>query len=109
MKRTYQPFIIKLCDQVFEELSGDVKPIDENKEALCDILTEKFIQGKLSEGDEMIFDSEEEIDIFLRLCWTNENLIYLKELGYVDTFDDGESYFLTEAGKVYVESKFSHS
>jgi len=105
MEKTYQPFIIKLCNQMFEDLDGDIKPIEKNKTLLCDLLTEKFVEGKLSEGDEQVFDSEEEIDQFLSLCLTNESLERLHEQRLIGTFDDGESYFLTEEGKKYVEDQ----
>ena len=107
MKKTYQPFIIRLCNAMFEELGEDINPTDRNKSVLCELLTQKFIDGKLSEGDEQIFDSEDEIDAFLSLCWANDNLTHLHELGLIGTYDDGDSYFLTESGKVYVEKQLN--
>ena len=103
MKKTYQPFILKICEQVFEEIKDDIKSTDRNKETLCNRLTQKFIDGKLSEGDQDIFDSDEEIDEFVNLCLINDDLDHLHELGLIGSYNDGESYFLTEEGKLYTQ------
>ena len=102
MRKTYQPFIIELCDEVFEEIKDDINPIERNKEILCDLLTQKFIDGELSAGDKQPFDSEKEVDNFIMLCWINDNLCHLQKLGLIGTFNDGETFFLTEAGKRYI-------
>ena len=101
MEKTYQPFIIKLCDEVFQELTGDITPSERNKATLCDLLTERFLEGKLSEGDRGAFESEEEVVKFVKLCMVNDNLEILHEKGLIGTYNDGESYFLTESGKMY--------
>ena len=105
MKGTYQPFILKIVEEVFEELKDDITPSDESKEYLCDMLTQKFIDGKLSEGDGTmgIFESEKEIDQFVKRCLVNDSLDELHELGLIGTFDDGKSFFITEEGKKHVE------
>ena len=103
MKGTYQPFILKLVDDVFEELYDEVNPSDTSKEYLCELLTQKFIDGELSEGDDAVFDSEEELLMFVNRCIVNDNLDELHERGLIGTFDDGESFFITDEGKKYVE------
>jgi len=101
MEKTYQPFIIKLCDDVFHDLTGDITPSDRNKATLCDLLTQKFLDGELSEGDTELFESEDEVAKFVNLCMVNDNLEVLHEKGLLGTYDDGETYFLTETGKMY--------
>lgn len=103
MKGTYQPFILKLVDDVFEELYDEVNPSDASKEYLCELLTQKFIDGELSEGDDVVFDSEEELLMFVNRCIVNDNLDELHERGLIGSFDDGESFFITDEGKKYVE------
>ena len=105
MKGTYQPFILEIVEEVFEELKDDINPSEASKEYLCMLLTEKFIDGKLSEGDgsQGIFESDEEIDIFVNQCWVNDNLDILYEHGLIGTYNDGETFFITEEGKRYVE------
>ncbi len=104
MEKTYQPFILKLCEDIFEDLTPDIKPTERNKTTLCDMLTQKFLDGELSEGDEQIFDSEKEIEDFINLCFVNDNLDDLHKRGFIGSYNDGESYFLTDMGKLYVEN-----
>jgi len=105
MKRTYQPFILNIVESVFEDLKDDVTPSDASKKYLCELLTQKFIDGKLSEGDEEmgIFDSEEELEKFINQCLVNDDLDILYERGLIGSYDDGESFFITKDGKEYVE------
>ena len=109
MGKTYQPFIVTLCEEIFEDIKDEIKSTERNKEVLCDLLTQKFIDFELREGDEQIFDSQEEIDKFIHLCWVNDNLDDLQERGFIGSYNDGESYFLTETGKLYVEKIMGES
>lgn len=109
MGKTYQRFIIEKADEVFETLGPDIKPTERNKAVLCDLLTQKLIDGKLSEGDEQIFESEEEINKFVHQCWINDNLDDLQERGLIGSYNDGDSFFLTETGKLYVEKIMEES
>ena len=106
MKGTYQPYILELVESVFEALSEDIKPLEESKEYLCKHLTQRLIDGKLDDmnwGGVGVFDSDEEFDKFLTQCLVNQDLEILHERGLIGTFDDGESFFLTEEGKLYVK------
>jgi hypothetical protein len=114
MNKTYQPFIIKKSEEILEILKEDIVPSDYAKEALCGILTEKHINGKLNENDDisMIFDSEEEILRLINECQTHDELIGLIEKGLVGVYEDEnneELFFLTDAGKLYVEQMLKNN
>jgi len=105
MKTTYQPFIIKKAEEVIELLKEEIMPTELAKNYLCDIMTQKFIDGKFGEGDEGVFESDEELFRFINQCEVNEGLAHLYELGLINSFDDCDSFFITEEGKRYMEEK----
>jgi hypothetical protein len=109
MKKTYQPFIIEKANEILDILKEDVIPSDHAREKLYMLLTQKFINGKLNADDDisMVFDSEEEILGYINDCVTYENLLVLIDKGLVGMYNDDndeEFFFLTESGKLYVES-----
>lgn len=103
MKATYQPFILTIVEEVFEELKDEINPLEESKEYLCKYLTQRFLDGKLSEGDEGlgIFETENDVNRFVIQCEVNESLQNLMDRGFINSYDDAESFFLTEEGKSY--------
>lgn len=108
MNKTYQPFIIQKSEEILEILKDDIKPLDHNKEQLCLLLTNKFINGTLSADDDVstIFDSEDELLKFINECDTYEHLVSLMEKGLIDMIEDEnneELFFLTDAGKLQVQ------
>jgi hypothetical protein len=109
MKKTYQPFIIEKANQILEILQDDVQYSEFAINRLCDILTDKFIQGELSSDDpiDMIFDDEEEMLSFINeaiLHMDLSNLIDLELIGCFVDDNNEESYYITENGKKYVET-----
>lgn len=109
MKKTYQPFIIKLAAEVIEILKDEIDNHEHAKEELCMLLTQKLIDGKISEGDDvrMIFESDDELFKFIGKCLTYDSMASLMEMGLVgvyDVEDKGEGFFLTEKGKLYMEA-----
>lgn len=109
MNKTYQPFILAKADEILEILKEDIMYSDYIKNRLCNILTRKFINGELSADDpvDMIFDDEEELQIFVSEALCYQDLIHLAEMGFVGFLDEdderGHFFFLTEKGKEYVK------
>lgn len=107
MSKTYQPFIVKKVDEIFEILKEDIKYSDFMKNRLCDILTKKFIDGELSsdDSDSPVFKNEEEALSFIGEALLYEDIKHLMEFGLVGYLDDDDEYgfFLTEKGKKYVD------
>jgi hypothetical protein len=109
MNKTYQPFIIVKAEEILDILKDDIKPSEHMKERLCMILTEKFINGKLSADDDVrtVFESEEELLKFVNECYTYENLESLMEQGLVGMYEDENDeklFFLTEKGKLFMDA-----
>ena len=105
---SYQPFIIKEAEEVMYELRGYFKPSEKIKEELCRIINEKFIAGTFSESDKVIFDSNEELFSFLHFCQMSEDIEVLTDLGLIGSFTDGDSHFVTEKGKKYLDGRSKH-
>lgn len=105
MKGTYLPFIVKEAEEMMYEIRGMFKPSDRIKEELCRIMTARFLDGKFSEDDKIVFDTNEELQAFFRFCQASEDLDVLSDLGLIDSFTDGDSYFVTEKGKKYLDEK----
>ena len=113
MKKTYQPSIIEKSKEIIEYVKSKgffedfkIKSDDHAHELLCDILTERFIDGKFNESDDLV-DIFPEVDLLLKYLSdvvTLENLDNLIEQGYVGTLEDENNetfYFATEKGKDY--------
>jgi hypothetical protein len=109
MNKTYQPFILKKADEIFEILKEDIKYSDFMKNRLCNMLTKKFIDGELCSEDPVntIFKNEDELLSFINEALVYEDIKHLMELGFVgyldEDNDDVSSFFITEKGRQYVE------
>jgi hypothetical protein len=115
MEKTYQPSIIEKSKEIIEYIKSKgffddykIKSDARAHELLCDILTERFIDGKFNEIDDIV-DIFPEVDFLLRYLSdvvTLENIDHLIEEGYIGTFEDENNetfYFATEKGKEYRE------
>lgn len=116
MKKTFQPFIVAKAEEmiifmktdydVFENLG--IKSTEYTKERLCDILTEKFINGEYDENDDIgdLFPDDKLLMSFLAEMATKSDLDNLIEKGLVGSLDDDtgrDYYFVTEKGKECVK------
>ena len=116
MKKTFQPFIVAKAEEmiifmktdydVFENLG--IKSTEYTKERLCDILTEKFINGEYDENDDIgdLFPDDKLLMSFLAEMATKSDLDNLIEKGLVGSLDDDSGrdfYFVTEKGKECVK------
>lgn len=114
MNKTYQPFIIAKADEILDVLKDDISITEYAKEELCMILTQKFIDGKFNAEDDIstVFESEDELLMFVNKCYNQEDLMSLMEKGLVGMFEDEnnkEIFFLTEEGKRYVTVMKDHT
>jgi len=116
MKKTFQPFIVAKAEEmitfmktdydVFENLG--IKSTEYTKERLCDILTEKLINGEYDENDDIgdLFPDDKLLMSFLAEMATKSDLDNLIEKGLVGSLDDDtgrDYYFVTEKGKECVK------
>ena len=116
MKKTFQPFIVAKAEEmitfmktdydVFENLG--IKSTEYTKERLCDILTEKLINGEYDENDDIgdLFPDDKLLMSFLAEMATKSDLDNLIEKGLVGSLDDDSGrvyYFVTEIGKECVK------
>lgn len=116
MKKTFQPFIVAKAEEmiifmktdydIFEDLG--IKSTEYTKERLCDILTEKFINGEYDENDDIgdLFPDDKLLMSFLAEMATKSDLDNLIEKGLVGSLDDEtgrDYYFVTEKGKECVK------
>lgn len=106
MNKTYQPLVIKRSEEVIEALESINFFKNENilstkyfKTRLCNILTEKFILGELSETDPLFI--EEEFNALLKEIIVHNVLEGLEKKGIVGSYEDDdveETFFMTEKG-----------
>lgn len=111
MNKTYQPQIIEISEDIVESLTSSgffiENEIEDNSPALnvvCDILTEKFIKGDISDG--MVDFTDEEFESLLRMIKAVCLLKSLKKKGLADSYEDEnteEVFFLTKDGKAFGE------
>jgi len=107
MNKTYQPFVVKKSKEIITVIKDEIPYSEHATEHLCDILTQKFIDGRLNENDDLqdIFEPDE-LMVFIAQEKTYSDLKSLIEMGLVGVYDDEKSedlFFLTEKGKVYME------
>jgi hypothetical protein len=108
---SYQPIVIEKSNEIIQILRESDFFVDYGIESeefthnfLCEKLTVKFIEGKLSDDDdddEPIF-TEEEMDSFLNQIIIGSLLDELQGKGIVDSILDENSqerFFLTDKGK----------
>lgn len=104
MIKIFQPFIINKAEQLLEILKDDIECTERSKIRLCEILTKKFVQGDIdSETPICEILEKEEILSYINECCTYQDLMRLMDIGLIDSFDDNETFFLTEKGKKYVQ------
>jgi hypothetical protein len=111
MNKTYQPFIIKMSNDIVERIEVEtsffteenIKSKDFAVESLCELLTEKFLSGEISSDEEDLVSllTETEFGKLLHMISIQNALEGLLEKGLINSFEnDGEEhYFLTETGK----------
>lgn len=105
----YQPIVIEKSNEIIQILRETDFFIDhqiENEDFahnfLCEKLTVKFIEGKLSEDDDEPIFTEEEMDSYLTQIIVGSLLEELQEKGLIDSIVDENSeerFFLTDEGK----------
>ena len=108
MTKNYQPIVIEKANDLIEGLISanffeeyEINDLTFVKSHLCDLLTEKFIDGVLDEDFDDIF-TEEEFEQLLKELIAGSILNELKDKGYVNSYSDEnteEMFFLTEEGK----------
>jgi len=118
MKKTFQSFIIAKAEEminfmknggvnVFEDIG--IRSTEYTKERLCDILTEKFINGEYDENDEIgdLFPNDKLLMSFLAEITTKSDIDSLIKKGLIGSLDDDDTgrdyYFVTEKGKECVK------
>jgi hypothetical protein len=107
MKKTYQPLVIKRADETIELLTSVNFFLDHGIEStkyirtrLCDMITEKFINGELTE-DEPMFDKDE-FKKLLNEIEVHNVLEGLRKKGLIGSYEDDdveETFFITDLGK----------
>lgn len=113
MGKTYQPSIVKLSKETIEYIKSkgffddfQIKSDAHAHELLCDILTDRLIDGQYNENDDIvdIFPNVNDLLKFLADVVTLESLDVLVAQGYVGCLEDENNetfYFATEKGKKY--------
>jgi len=111
MEKTYQPQVIELGNKMINLLQEDdffnenqITDVEPARIILYDSLTEKFIQGEISDGCSAY--SEEEFFNVMRLMISSCVLNSLKKKGLIDSYEDDnteEVFFLTKDGKDFGE------
>lgn len=116
MSKTYQPFIVKLSEELIEILDKQVNFFQEEnitstdyaKMAICELLTEKFLRGEISSDEEVgTRFTEDEFKTLLSQIVVNNALSGLVEKGlinFLENEDGEEMFFLTSNGKEYTET-----
>jgi hypothetical protein len=113
MNKTYQPFIIEKTKEIIDYIKSkgffedfQIKSDRYAQQLICDILTDKLIDGTYDEGDDIV-DIFPEVDDLLKFfadVVTLQTLDSLIEKGYIETLEDenGENfYFATKKGQKY--------
>jgi len=112
MKKTFQPFIVAKAEEMINFMRNDydifenlgIKSTEHTKERLCDILTERFINGEYNEDDDIVdlFPNDKLLMSFLAEMATKSDIDNLIDKGLVGSLDDENGrdyYFMTEKGK----------
>jgi len=114
MEKIYQPIVIEKTKSLIEGLKDsyffedyEITNFKFVENHLCDVLTEKFISGELSEDVEDLF-SDDEFEQLLREIVAGSILYDLKDKGIINSYKDDdteEMFFLTEKGKKIMKKK----
>ena len=112
MSKVYQPIVIEKTEELIEGLieanffaEYDITNFNFVREYIMDDLTEKFINGRLDDDFEEMYN-EEEFEQLLKHIVAGNVLYELKEKGMVNSYSDDnteEMFFLTEEGKAYLK------
>lgn len=112
MSKIYQQIVLDECETIIITLTEmdffkDYEIVDLTfvRKHLCDILTQKYIDGLLNEDDISIF-TEDEFEKLLRELAAGSVLFELKKKGFIDSYEDDDTeeiFFLSEKGKVYLQ------
>lgn len=107
MKKTYQPQIKEISEDMVKSLissgffvENEIDDSSPSFDVICDVLTEKFIKGEISDG--MVDFTEDEFNDMLSLINATCVLNSLKKKGLADSYEDEnteEIFFLTKEGK----------
>jgi hypothetical protein len=114
MGKVYQPSVIEKTNLIIEILTNtnffkdyELESTDFATTYLNDILTEKFIEGKITEDNLELFETEE-FELILKEIVSGTILNELKNKGYLNSYEDDnteELFFLTEQGKKFLQEK----
>ena len=114
MSKVYQPIVIEETDNLIEGLKEsmffedyEIEDLTFVRQHLLEIMTQKFIEGRLNEEFEEIF-SESEFEKILQELVAGSLLYEMKQKGYINSYEDDnveEIFFLTEKGKDYLKDK----
>lgn len=107
MSKVYQPIVIESCEKFIGALieteffkEHEIEDLTFARKHLCDILTEKFINGDLDQYEPYFTDVE--FEQILRELVAGSVLEELKKKGLIDSYEDDvteEMFFLTNKGK----------
>lgn len=113
MNKIYQPIVLEQVENLIEGLKlskffeeYEINDLKFTRNHLSVILTEKFIEGKIDDPENMF--TEDEFDKLLRDLVVGSLLYELKDKGYVNSYDDEgseEIFFLTEDGKKHLKKE----
>jgi hypothetical protein len=111
MSKIYQPLVLDRADEIMGVLEEthffedyEIEDTTYAMEYLCDMLTQKFILGELTEDEPMFTDDE--MDKCLREIVAGSYLSELQKDGIIDSIegeDNEERFFLTDFGKKIAE------
>lgn len=114
MSKIYQPEVRQKSEQIMTFLNESgfftefqITNLEFSRNYLCDILTEKLIEGKIQMEFDEIF-GEKEFDDVLRNIIIGSVLTELKSKGMVDSYEDdntAEKFFLTEKGQKFLKEQ----
>ena len=112
MSKVYQQVVLDECEVIITTLTEmeffkdyEINDLTFVRKHLCDILTQKYIDGLLGEEDISIF-TEDEFDKLLKDLAAGSVLYELKKKGLIDSYEDDDTdeiFFLSEKGKEYLE------
>jgi hypothetical protein len=113
MSKVYQPIVIEETEHLLEGLKEskffddyEIEDLTFAREHLLNLMTQKFVDGKLEDEFEELF-TEEEFEQLLKELVAGSLLYELKQKGYVNSYEDEnteEMFFLTEKGKKHMKN-----
>ena len=114
MSKIYQPIVIEETEHLLSGLKEsqffedyEIDDLTYARQHLLDVMTEKFIDGKLDSDVTELF-TEDEFEQLLKELVAGSLLYELKKKGLVNSYEDEnteEMFFLTEEGKKHMKNK----